>query len=50
MKIKSEIIEKESNLATVEPGLKLLLESAKPLLAGLELAALDDLKFERYGL
>ena len=37
MKLKSEIIEKESNLTITEPGLKNLLESTKPLLAGLEL-------------
>ena len=37
LKLKSEIIEKESNLTITEPGLKNLLESTKPLLAGLEL-------------
>ena len=42
LKLKSEIIEKESNLTITEPGLKNLLESTKPLLAGLELQ-LDEL-------
>lgn len=37
LKLKSEIIEKESNLTITEPGLKNLLESTQPLLAGLEL-------------
>jgi len=37
LRLKNEIIEKESNLTVTEPGLKQLLESTKPLLTGLEI-------------
>jgi len=37
LRIKNEIIEKETNLTQIEPGIRTLLDSTKPLLAGLEL-------------
>lgn len=51
LRLKNEIIEKESNLTVIEPGLKQLLESTKPLLAGMELqldTIGDELSFESF--
>ena len=49
--LQSSIAEKAANLTAVEPSLSALLQSTKPLLAGLELdlsSLNDDIKFERF--
>jgi len=51
LKLKSEIMDKEENLSLLEPGLKQLMESTKPLLSGLELelgSLSEKMQFENF--
>ena len=51
LKLKSEIMDKEENLSLLEPGLKQLMESTKPLLSGLELelgSLSEKMQFEHF--